>query len=344
MQQVRLWEITPDRKLSEIQARSSGLEQWLEDWLVSDISALDPGLMVIGRQVRTGFGGIIDLLCIDGDGDLVVVELKSGRTPREVTAQALDYSSWVKDLGFDEVVSVADRFLGNAGSFAAAFRDRFETELPEQLNQGHRALVVADSMDSSTVRIVRYLAELGVPINVATVQHFQDGSGRELLAQVFLIEPEEVRPRVRGSSARSAYRSVNQLQALADENGIGEVYRRLRDGVRGIFTANGYSRTVGYVRRLENGGVRTLMLVGVVPGDDAHGMKFTVHATRFEHYMGIGMEDLRDKLPENTAECDVRGWSGSSAEERESSRGLEGLFHTVDEVDHFLGRLRSWAK
>ena len=199
-------------------------------------------------------------------------------------------------------------------------------------------------MDSSTVRIVRYLAELGVPINVATVQHFQDGSGRELLAQVFLIEPEEVRPRVRGSSARSAYRSVNQLQALADENGIGELYRRLRDGVRGIFAANGYSRTVGYVRRLDNGGVRTLMLVSVVPGDDAHGMKFTVHATRFEHYMGIGMEDLRDKLPENTAECDVRGWSGSSAEERESARGLEGLFHTVDEVDHFLGRLRSWAK
>ena len=80
MQQVRLWEITPDRKLSEVQARSSVLEQWLEDWLVSDISALDPGLMVIGRQVRTGFGGVIDLLCIEMNGDLVVVELKSGRT------------------------------------------------------------------------------------------------------------------------------------------------------------------------------------------------------------------------------------------------------------------------
>ena len=85
MQQVRLWEITPDRKLSEIQARSSGLEQWLEDWLARDISVLDPGLMVIGRQVRTGFGGVIDLLCIDGDGDLVVVQLKNERTPREVT-------------------------------------------------------------------------------------------------------------------------------------------------------------------------------------------------------------------------------------------------------------------
>ena len=221
----------------------------------------------------------------------------------------------------------------------SAFRERFETDLPEQLNQGHRALVVADSMDSSTVRIVRYLAGMGVPINVATVQHFQDGSGRELLAQVYLIEPEEVRPRVRGSSARSAYRTVNELQALADEKGIGEVYRRLRDGVRGIFTANGYSRTVGYVRRLDDGGVRTLMLVEAVPGDDAGGMKFVAHATRFEQYMGVGMEGLRDLLPDNTVDCDVRRWNGSSPEERESAMGLEGLFHTFDEVDKFVSGL-----
>ena len=89
MQQVRPWEITSERKLAEIQASSSGLERWLEDWLTSDISVVDPGLMLIGRQVRTVFGGVIDLLCIEGNGDLVVVELKSGRTLREFMAQAL---------------------------------------------------------------------------------------------------------------------------------------------------------------------------------------------------------------------------------------------------------------
>ena len=163
MRQARVWEITADRKFTEIQARSSGLEQWLEEWLASDISVVDPSLMVIGRQVRTAFGGVIDLLCTEMSGDLVIVELKSSRTPREVTAQALDYSYWVKDLEFDEVVNLADRYLGGPGSLEAAFRERFETELPEQLNQGHRALVVADSVDSSTVRIVRYLGRYGCP-------------------------------------------------------------------------------------------------------------------------------------------------------------------------------------
>ena len=95
MQQVRIWEITADRTLSEIPARYADLEQWIEDWLADDISVLDPSLLVIGRQVRTSFGGAVDLLCMDGDGNLVVVELKRGQTPRDVAAQALEYSSWV---------------------------------------------------------------------------------------------------------------------------------------------------------------------------------------------------------------------------------------------------------
>ena len=95
MQQVRIWEITADRKLSELPARYASLEQWIENCLAADLSVLDPSPLVIGRQARTSFGGVVDLLCMDGDGNLVVVELKRGRTPMDVTSQALEYSSWV---------------------------------------------------------------------------------------------------------------------------------------------------------------------------------------------------------------------------------------------------------
>ena len=50
-------------------------------------------------------------------------------------------------------------------------------------------------------------------------------------------------------------RCENELQALADEKSIGEIYLLLRDRGRGIFFAQGYSETVEYVRRLKNGGV-----------------------------------------------------------------------------------------
>ena len=82
-----------------------------------------------------------------------------------------------------------------------------------------------------------------------------------------------------------------------------------------------------------------MMLVDGVPGDDAGGVKFVAHATRFERYMNVPGDDLRSWLPCNTVECDVRRWSGSSPKERESAQGLEGLFHSAEEVDDFVAGL-----
>ena len=45
---------------------------------------------------------------MDHDGDLVVVELKKDLTPREVTAQAIDYASCMADLTLEEL---AEQYL-----------------------------------------------------------------------------------------------------------------------------------------------------------------------------------------------------------------------------------------
>ena len=191
MQKIRLWEITPDQKLAELNRNQISLEERLEDWLENDISVLDRNLLVIGRQVSTDFGGAIDLLCLDKRGDTVVIELKKGKTPREVTAQALDYASWVKVLSSERLADIADAHFGVENSLASEFQTRFGEDLPGELNLNHRSLIVAEEVDASTERIVRYLSDINVPINVATVQHFRDRDGREILAQVYLIEPKE---------------------------------------------------------------------------------------------------------------------------------------------------------
>ena len=83
-QEIRLWEVTPKDSLKIMTSTDVNFEDRLENWLENDISVLDPNLMVIGRQVLTDLGDKIDLLCLDVTGSLVIVELKRGRTPREI--------------------------------------------------------------------------------------------------------------------------------------------------------------------------------------------------------------------------------------------------------------------
>lgn len=341
MQEVRLWEVIDEDTLREISGSQIAFEVRLEDWLAKDISVLDPNLLVIGRQVLTDFRGSIDLLCLDNVGDTVIVELKKGQTPRDTAAQALEYASWVKDLSHDRIVEIADRHFKNADSLRTAFEERFETKLPDELNLGHRILVVAESIDAGTERIVRYLSDMNVPINVATVQYFADGDGRSFLAQVYLIEPVEAEAKARSTSKRRPHRTVNQLQELAEHNGIGDLYSHVRSGVKGVLAAYPYEESVHYRMKRDDGSVRVLLIIGVHPVNERGGLRFTLHATRLEKQYGVGMDELRMWLPQNLGEHDVSGWAGSDSEERRHAVGLSGTFQTNGEIDKFLDGLKA---
>lgn len=344
MQKIRLWEVS-DGKLAEIQGNRIPLEEQLEDWLASDISALDQNLLVIGRQVETDYGGFIDLLCLDSRGDTVVVELKKGKTPREVTAQALDYSSWVRGLSAERLAEIADRYFASENALAPAFQDKFSEELPGELNLGHRSLVVAEEIDASTERIVRYLSDMNVPVNVATVQHFRDKDGREILAQVYLIEPEEAEAKAQSKSNRTTYHRLASLQSKADENGIGELFANLRNGVRGMFRAQTQTATnLGFVVSLAEGRTRTVFIALAKPDDTTRGMEVRIHATRLQSYLGISWDDLRPWLPETIEAHDiVRQWS-YDPEERTNAVGYRAFFTSTEEVDRFLDGLRTMAQ
>ena len=132
---IRIWEVTADGSLNSIPNTQISLEEQLESWLEQDISIISSDYMVIGRQVTTDFGGVIDLLCLDSNGDIVIVELKRGRTPREVTAQALDYASWVKDLSHQRISEIANSYLSENKSLEIKFQEMFGEELPETLNE-----------------------------------------------------------------------------------------------------------------------------------------------------------------------------------------------------------------
>jgi hypothetical protein len=178
-------------------------EAKLEDILEEDLSILGLDvLLLIGRQVITALGKRIDLFAMNSDGDLYAVELKRGRTPREVVAQTIDYGYWLRDLDSEGVIETFEKH--NSGtSFEVAFRDRFDADPPEELAGNHNLIIVASELDASTERIVDYISDYGVPLNVVFFQHFRDGD-REYLARSWLIDPLQVESPTKGPGKRKA--------------------------------------------------------------------------------------------------------------------------------------------
>ncbi len=337
--QIRMWEVTDGNTPTEIRRDEISLEKRLQDWLEADISMLDPDLLVIGREVPTAFGGKIDLLCLDSSGGLVVVELKKGRTPREVTAQVLDYAYWVRDLSYDEIVALFDDYRNSRRALSEAFEQKYGDELPATLNESHRSIIVAEEMDGGTERIVRYLSDLDVPINVATVQHFKTEDGREMLAQVYLIEPEIAADTAQTASRKTTYLNVRERQALADERGVGDLYRLFKDKASGsLFTESFGSRNVALIVRVENG-TRTLLVMHVGESDQASGLKFRLNATRLMNHFRLSEGQIRKNLPESAQAMPDSEWRGASIDKAEDWKGFKGHFRDIEEIERFMAML-----
>lgn len=188
-----IWKVgTSPQLLTEAQLPS---EKALEDMIVAAPSMLSDEWMLIGRQEKTASGGIIDLLAIAPDGTLVLIELKRDRTPREVVAQALDYACWVERLDSKDIAAIYARFKPGA-SLSGDFQSRFGQPLDETtLNDSHQIVVVAASLDASTERIVSYLNERDIPINVLFFQVFAYGN-EQLLSRTWMIDPGETQVNV----------------------------------------------------------------------------------------------------------------------------------------------------
>src|SRR6266550_3660651 len=154
--EMRLWQVEGG-SLEPIAPTSLNQEQRLEDWIEKDPGILGMSLAVIGRQVPTPFGGRVDLLALDSEANCVIIELKRARTPREVVAQLLDYASWVADLTFDEIDHISQS-CGH-GSVASVYQSVFGSTMPESVNASHHMILVAAELDSSSERIIGYLAD-----------------------------------------------------------------------------------------------------------------------------------------------------------------------------------------
>ncbi len=186
--QTYLWKVGAEPKMLEESCLAS--EKELENMIVQEPRMLSDEWLLIGQQVNTGFGGIIDLLALAPDGSLILIELKRSRTPREVVAQSLDYASWIEKLQPEEIVEIYDRFTSGK-DLTKDFESKFGQKLDEDdLNQSHQIIIVAAEIDISTERIVNYLNDRDLAINVLFFQVFSNGEDK-FISRTWLLDPIE---------------------------------------------------------------------------------------------------------------------------------------------------------
>ena len=131
---MRVFNIQPDNTFTEyvqLPYQVDHEESVLEKWLESNPGAIleDDGILIIGRQVSTNLGGFIDLLGVDRQGNVVVIELKRDRTPRDTIAQSLEYASFIERLDTDELEVILRSYLNDASlSLAEYHRGVFRVE------------------------------------------------------------------------------------------------------------------------------------------------------------------------------------------------------------------------
>ena len=291
--EVRLWEIKK-QALQEIHKPKLDLEERLEKWIASDISIIASNLLVISRQLETDYGGIIDLLCIDEKGDLVIIELKRDKTPREITAQVIDYASWVKNLSPERIQNIAESYLQNE-SFEEAYQNKFNQELPDSLNEEHRMLVVGSQIDSSSRRIINYLSETyGVAINAVTFNYFKEEE-QEFLARTFLTRASIPPP---PRSKRRPNLTFEQLQDIADNRGVGEVYTYLFEELQTYFSGVNRTRSsIAFTGQFRE--IKRAVIFNLIPteSDPERGLRWQVYDLRFREYFKISKEEALTILP-----------------------------------------------
>lgn len=198
--EIKTWQIV-DGKLQSVvtnlkdEGRTEPYD--LEPWIESNAGILGPDIVIIGRQTRSK-SGPIDLLGIDKTGNIVIVEIKRDKLPREALAQAIDYASDAAEWSIEKLGEICSEYSGK--TLEETFAESFPNVDVENLNinDTQRIILVGFSVETSLERMIEWLSDnFNVNINAVVLSYVKTASGDELLNKTTIISEELEQERVK---------------------------------------------------------------------------------------------------------------------------------------------------
>ena len=222
---MRMFGINEDGKFKEFVKTAFDLghqEAVLEEWLEANPDGFldDDKILIIGRQVTTNLGGFVDLLGLDREGNVVVVELKRDRTPRDTLAQALEYASFVEQLDADQLEAILHRYVSDESPNLAEYHRQYfalDDVSAVAFNKEQRIVIVGQRITPEIRQTARYLSGLGLQVTCVEFTFFETGDGKKLLTHEVVVGKEAVRAKVSSASLPT----VTQQQFLDSTDHFG---------------------------------------------------------------------------------------------------------------------------
>ncbi len=223
---MKLFGVTPEDQFKEYRRtdfQTDHTELILEEWLETNPDHIidDGRLLIIGRQVRTNLSSIIDLLGLDRHGNVVVVELKRGKTPRDVLAQSLEYASFAATMDYDQLENVFRTYMEDEFvNLAQGHRECFELPNEEgvSFNKDQSIVIVGQSITPEIIQTSEYLGKKGIRVACIEFTFFETDDGLQLLSSDTVVATEPVTPPQIASAPRSKHKTTEPefMEALND--------------------------------------------------------------------------------------------------------------------------------
>ena len=188
----------PQHSAADLQLVEKDLENWIAahpELLFGAERVLVIGQSVCGQKMA-------DILALDGDGRLLIIELKRDWSDRATVGQLLEYAARMADEGAHEQLDKIARSYPqqHETSLVTRFHQFFDNETGEDVKLGstQRVIVVAPGADEELRRIVRWLKASGVAIDFVPFTLYSSGDGGDIFID---IEPlPKIEPSAQTSS------------------------------------------------------------------------------------------------------------------------------------------------
>lgn len=206
-----------DGTLTEYKKIPVDKEEQIEDFIEEHPEILENDMFMIGRQVETPQKTRIDLLGLDKEGNLIIIELKKDKTPRDVVSQILEYAVWAENIQYEELNRIATTsHITNHSSLMKKFEIEFES-IPEFFNEKQKLYIVSEIIDEKTENVARYLKTRGVDISCIEL-NFYENNGQKLADTRVVVGNEKAIVESYTPEGKKKYLSWNEKLLFATED------------------------------------------------------------------------------------------------------------------------------